>query len=170
MLAMVSPLIFTNLLNATNGMIVACFGQNPPGQPQILPTTYAACKQAFQSIPMREKAFAPIVFSHNPAAGFKVPHSWSHGGCVVRIDVVTPDAEETTTFAAIFQRAFELSAECVIKPPHFGGKSLLGKTDMLEILVIESQERKISQGARGLKGSSVLTEVPANNIISGSIA
>ena len=149
---MVSPSIFTTLLNATNGMTVGCFGQNPPGEPQLLPITYSACKKAVQNIPIREKAFAPIIFSRNPAAGFRVPHSWSHGGCVIIIDVATPDAEETTSFAAIYQRAFELSVECVIKPPHFGGKSLLGMTDMLEILVIESQERKFSQGARGLKG------------------
>lgn len=89
---------------------------------------------------------------------------------MIIIDVVTPDAEETTSFAAVYKRAFELSVECVIKPPHLGGKSLLGMTDMLEILVLESNIRESSQGGRDLKRTSVLTEVPADNITAGSVA
>ena len=60
------------------------------------------------------------------------------------IDVTTADAEETATFSEIFERAFELSVECVIRPPHLGGKCLLGTTDMLEIKIIESGIRKSS--------------------------
>ena len=104
---------------------------------------------------MREKAFAPVIFSRNPHAGFKVPHSWSHGGCVIRIDTLEADVEETATFAAVFTRAFELAAECVIKPPHFGGRSLIGTTDMLEIAVIESSIRKsLPNALKGLGGIS----------------
>ena len=93
---------------------------------------------------MGEKALAPITFSRNPDAGFKVPHSWSYGDCVVIIDVVQPGAEETTTFAAVFKRAFDLAVECVIKPPHFGGKSRLGTSGMLDVVIIESSTRKSS--------------------------
>ena len=91
---------------------------------------------------MGEKSLAPITFSQNPGAGFRVPYSWSHGNCWVCIDVVEPDAEETTTFAAVFKRAFDLAVDCVIKPPHLGGRSRLGMTQMLDIVIIESNGRK----------------------------
>ena len=139
---MVSPSIFTSLLNASNVFTIACFDQNPPSRPQLMPLTYVACKQAVLSIPLREKALAPITFSRNPDAGFRVPHSWSYEGCVVHIDMVEADAEETTTFAALFKRSFDIAVECVIKPPHFGGKSKLGTTQMLEIAIIDSSIRK----------------------------
>lgn len=145
-LAMVSLSIFTARLTASNGLTLDCFGQNPPGTPQLMPLTYTTCWQAVQSIPIHGKAFAPITFSRNPDAGFKVPHSWSHEGCVVIIDTVTADAEETTTFAEVFTRAFEISADCVINPPHLGGKSLLGEADLLEIAIIESSIRMSSHG------------------------
>ena len=151
-LAMVSASVFNALLTASNGPTLACYGQNPPSRPQLTPLTYSACKQAFQTIPMHEKAYAPIIFSRNPDAGFRVPHTWSHGGCVVRIDTLAADVEETTTFADVFMRAFELSAECVIKPPHLGGESLLGATDMLEIAIMESSERRSSYGTKNSKG------------------
>ena len=71
-----------------------------------------------------------------------VPHSWSYGDCVVLIDVVAADVEETSTFAAVFKRAFDLAVECVIKPPHLGGRSKVGTAQMLDIVIIESSPRK----------------------------
>ena len=62
------------------------------------------------------------------------------------IDTVTADAEETTTFAEVFTRAFELSVDCVINQPHLGGKSMLGETEMLGIAIIESSIRMSSHG------------------------
>ena len=154
---MVSPSIFTTLLKASSGVIQDCFVQNPPNEPQLMPLTYSACKQAILKIPVSDKAYAPIVFSRNPTAGFRLPYSWSHGGCIVIIDVTTTDAEETATFSEVFERAFELSIECVIRPPHLGGKCLLGTTDMLEITIIEPGVRKSAQGTK--RSYRVLTEV-----------
>ena len=145
---MVGPSFFTTLITASSGVTLDCFSQNPPSRPQLMPLTYSACKRAVESIPMHDKAQAPIVFSRNPDAGFRVPHSWSYGGCVVRIDTLTADAEETTTFGDMLLRAFELSVECVIMPPHLGGKSTLGMTDMLEIVMIESGTRKSSHSTK----------------------
>ena len=61
---------------------------------------------------------------------------------MIIIDVVEPNAEETSTFAAVFKRSFDIAIECVIKPPHFGGKSKLGTSKMLDIVMIESNSRK----------------------------
>ena len=85
---------------------------------------------------MGQKALAPIVFARSPDAGFKVPHSWvgeRGGNCVVEIDVSGDSVSETATFAAVLKRAFDLAVECVIKPPHLGGRSLVGEREGLEI-------------------------------------
>ena len=45
----------------------------------------------------------------------------------MEIDVIAPEVKETETFAAILKRAFDLTVECVIRPPHLGGRSFLGR-------------------------------------------
>ena len=40
---------------------------------------------------------------------------------------------ETSTFAAIFKRAFDIAVQCVIKPPHLGGKGLVGENEQLMV-------------------------------------
>lgn len=84
---------------------------------------------------MGEKALAPVIFSRSKDAGFQVPESWTYGQCTIEIDMITEDIEETTTFAAIFKRAFDLTKECVIHPPHLGGRSLLGNHGYLKIWI-----------------------------------
>ncbi len=128
-LAPVLSMLNTSLSAPTLG----CWGQNPPNETQILPITYKGCKAAIQSIPVGEKGFAPITFAHSADAGFEVPESWQSGNCVVAIDVVGPNFRETSTFAAIVERAFDLAVECVITAPHFGGRSFLGKDEGLEV-------------------------------------
>ena len=139
---MVRPSRLTHLLNASDFLSVDCFSQNPSSQPQLRPLTFTTCRQAVQRIHLSEKASAPITFSHDPDAGFRVPYSWSYGDCVVRIDIVEADAEETTTFAEVFMAGIEIAIDCVIKPPHLGGKSKLGRTQMLEMAIIESSIRE----------------------------
>ena len=141
-LAMVGPSIFTSILNASNVFAIDCFRPSRPGLPQLQPLTYVTCEKAIHKIHLNEKALAPITFSQNPNAGFMVPHSWSHGNCVIIIDVVEPNAEETATFAAVFKRGFDLAIECVINPPHLGGRSKLGTSQMLDIMMVESNARK----------------------------
>ena len=41
-----------------------------------------------------------------------------------------------STFAAIFKRAFDLMVECVIKPPHLGGKGWVGRDGQLAVSVL----------------------------------
>ena len=135
---MITASIFTHLLNASTAIPITCFRQNPPAVPQLLPLTYVACERALDKIPTRGKAQAPLTFSHSPTAGYNVPHSWSHENCIVLIDVLGDNVEETATFTTILTQAFEVALKCVIQPPHFGGKSRVGERGMLGVAIIES--------------------------------
>ena len=106
---------------------LGCYSQNPPNETQIGIITYKECKAAIVNVPLGDKSLAPLTFSRKEDAGFTTPYVWTHGVCEIAIDVVGPDVVETTTFAAIFKRGFDLMVECVIKPPHFGGIGLVGE-------------------------------------------
>lgn len=84
---------------------------------------------------MHEKSLAPITWARSPDAGFQVPQYWEFGNCVIAVDVVGGNVQETESFAAVIRRAFELAVVCVIRPPHLGGKSLLGRHNGLEIFM-----------------------------------
>ena len=121
--------------NASLSVTLGCWEQNPPPQPQLPPLTYIECKQAIRDIPMGEKALAPISFSRDPDPGFAVPYVWDFGNCAIEIDVVRVDAVASSTFAAVFKRAFDIAVECVIKPPHLGGKGLVGADELLKVSI-----------------------------------
>ena len=150
---MVNPLLLAPLLNASsllNASISApdrykCWPQNPPGEPQLTLLTYKVCREAVASIPMGEKSLAPVTFGRKPDAGFQVPQTWSRGNCAIKIDVVAEEAEETTTFAAILKRGFDLTVDCVIKEPHLGGTSLIGKKKMLSVSISASESNVSSE-------------------------
>ena len=82
---------------------------------------------------MGQKALAPLSFGRDPDAGFTVPYTWDFGSCAIEIDVLQEDDSERATFAAIFKRAFDIAVECVIKPPHLGGKGLVGEKGLLKV-------------------------------------
>ena len=135
---MVKASMFTHFLNASSAIPIGCFRQNPPSVPQLSPLTYVACQTALNKIPVRGKAHAPLTFSHSASAGYIVPHTWSNENCVVIIDVLGDDVEETTTFSVILSKVFDIALKCVINPPHFGGKSRVGERGMLGVAIIES--------------------------------
>ncbi len=152
---MVNPLIIPTFLNASNAITVGCWGQNPPGEPQLVPLTYKVCREAIMSVPMGGQSLKPITFGRSAEAGFQVPAHWEFENCAVEIDVVEDGDEERATFAAILKRAFDLAIECVIRPPHFGGRSFIGQDEKLVVCILESESGPSSQQRRSSsKGTS----------------
>jgi len=142
---MVNPSIIHSFLNVSNAITVGCWAQNPPGETQLLPLTYKVCREAISSVPMGGQSLKPITFSRSAAAGFQVPAHWDHGNCAVEIDVMEDGDEENTTFAAIVKRAFDLVIECVIRPPHFGGRSFIGEDEKLVVSIVGYESGPSSQ-------------------------
>ncbi len=88
-----------------------------------------------RKIPIGDKGAAPVIFSRTAVAGLPVPDSWHQGRCAVMIDVDGADVEETSTFVAILNEARRIMEKCVIRPPHLGGRALVGEQERLEIVV-----------------------------------
>ena len=95
---------------------------------------------------MGEKALAPLSFGRDPGAGFTVPYTWDYGNCAIEIDVLREEDEERSSFAAIFKRAFDIAVECVIKPPHLGGKGLVGQNEQLKVWIYGFDAKVSSPG------------------------
>ena len=150
------PSLVSNFSLSPISVEIGCWGQNPPGDPQLTPVKYIECKQAIRNIPIGAKALAPISFSRAPDAGFTVPYKWPYGDCTIEIDVLREDEEEISTFAAIFKRAFDIAVECVIKPPNLGGHSLVGRNERLSVVIVGPDPVVSSPG---LAGSNVNVSV-----------
>ena len=105
---------------------------------------------------MGEKALAPISFSRDPGPGFTVPYVWDVGNCAIEIDVVRKDVVASSTFAGVFKRAFDIAVECVIKPPHLGGKGLVGADELLKVAIYGVHP---AEPSRGLEASNVSVSV-----------
>lgn len=142
---MVKPSIIPTFLNASNAITIGCWGQNPPSEPQLTPLTYKICRETISSIPMGAQALKPITFGRSEHSGFMVPAHWENENCGVEIDVVEAEYVERTTFAAIWKRAFDLAIECVIHPPHFGGRSFVGEDEKLVVAIVEYEAGPSSQ-------------------------
>ena len=135
-LYMANSLSISSLISNTSlSVTLGCWEQNPPPEAQLPPLTYIECKQTIHNIPMGGKALAPVSFGRDPGAGFMVPHVWSFGNCAIEIDVTREDDMASSTFAAIFKRAFDIAVECVIKPPHLGGKGWVGVDEKLKVSI-----------------------------------
>lgn len=80
---------------------------------------------------------APIMFSHDPSKGYKVPKTWVHGDCAVEIDLIDGVDEEVATFEHLGDIALGLAVFCVEKTaPHLGGQAEIGSRNSLEVAVV----------------------------------
>ena len=133
---MTSSLSIPSVISNTSLSVApSCWKQNPSLEVQLPPLTYVECKQAICDIPMGEKALAPLSFSRDPDAGFTCPHTWKSGNCAIKIDVLQEGDKESSTFAAIFKRAFDIAVKCVIKRPNLGGQGLVGENGRLNVSI-----------------------------------
>ena len=150
------PSLISNVSLSPLSVTIGCYAQNPPSEPQLTSVKYVECKQAIRNVPMGEKALAPLSFSREPDAGFTVPYKWAYGDCTIEIDVLREGEEESSTFAAIFKRAFDIAVNCVIKPPNLGGRGLVGRNERLKV-TISGPDPEVS--SPGLVGSNVNVSV-----------
>lgn len=150
---MLHPFLIPSLLNASlttlsptlhssaPASFVYCWAQQPPQDPQLIPTTYLPCKEALKGIPLGDAGLKPVSFGRSETSGFQVPHSWRHGNCAVEIDVTDASVTETTTFAKLLIVAFEVAVECVIRGEHLGGRAVVGEDEGLHIRMYGIEDR-----------------------------
>lgn len=99
---------------------IECWADSPDSK--LAPTTFRECRHLIRQMNSFDKDEGPITFSRKPGVGYKLPVQWSLGTCVLAIDMISDDAEDTLTFREIGIEAYGVALACVITPPHLGGR------------------------------------------------
>lgn len=135
---MVNPLLILPLLNASTLTTTSagCYEQNPPGQSQLVSTTFIVCAQAINHIATGRALDTPLVFGRAVKVGHKLPDYFVqkgyYGACAIEIDM-KPGEQDTMTWRDIIVGASSLRDACVAPPPHLGGEGTAGPRQLLDI-------------------------------------
>ena len=135
---MVNPLLIVPLLNASTlkTTINGCYEQNPPGQIQLVPTTFIVCNQAINRIATGRALDRPLAFGRTVKVGHKLPdyfiHKGFYGACVIEIDMKSGE-EDILTWRDVIIGANILRDTCVSIPPHLGGEKKAGPKQLMDI-------------------------------------
>lgn len=138
---MVNPLLLLPALNASSLRTTGpdgCYTQNPPGQTQLVSTTYIVCTQAINRIATGRALNTPINFGRTVKVGHKLPDFFTqkgfYGTCVIMIDM-KEGQEDTLTWRDIVVSASSLRDICVAPPPHLGGEGKAGPRQLLDVFM-----------------------------------
>lgn len=138
---MVNPLLILPLLNTstlTTTTIDGCYEQNPPGQPQLVTTTYTVCSQAINRIAAGRALDTPLAFGRTVKVGHRLPDEFVqkgfYGTCVIKIDMKSGE-QDILTWRDIIVSASNLRDLCVATPPHLGGEGKAGPGQLLDVIM-----------------------------------
>ncbi|KAL9597121.1 MAG: hypothetical protein Q9219_005343 [cf. Caloplaca sp. 3 TL-2023] len=114
--------------------LVGCFDQIPPF-PAPIPTVFKHCHDTIKYKMMLDSKLAmlPQHFSRTEGRGVTVPAYWQTGQCLIKIDMHTETDEDTLRFFDISVQASMINIYCVARPPHWGGTSLVGPKEVMNV-------------------------------------
>ena len=114
--------------------LVYCFKQQYGRQLQL--PIAADCWHAAEQIVCGDKYQAPMEFTHSPKPGFWVPWRWTHGTCIIQIDLEPgSEAVDVTSLADIAERAVEMIRSCVVHSSKLGGRTTAGQLGLIHLMV-----------------------------------
>ena len=117
---------------------VWCFQQRPPPRLQRAITTYHDCMLLARRIVQGGKPESQIDFSRDEEVGLKVPYRLYGGTCVFEINIDPQEAREKSWAASYYEislAAIEIFPPCVVRPPHLGGLTKVGRDQVLDLYV-----------------------------------
>ncbi|KAL9594985.1 MAG: hypothetical protein Q9219_006713 [cf. Caloplaca sp. 3 TL-2023] len=143
---------------AARGMLPRCY----PIVPLIKPAP-DDCASVVEMMLEGDKASAPMHFAKDPSQGFKVPHRWINGTCLVEINLVKVE-EDTMKLSELAFAAATIMHLCTGRPSQINlGGSIMAGPD-LDMRVLLSGSKPIrksgyleSKAALQLGGQSNLT-------------
>ncbi|KAL9053246.1 MAG: hypothetical protein Q9206_004005 [Seirophora lacunosa] len=143
-------LLILLLLKEVKGL-PRCYARDVP----ILRPLPKDCARIIDLMGVGDKSSAPINFSRSPGQGFKVPHHWVAGSCVVIIDLVD-GKDDTMKLSEIAFTAALISSICVGRPGHLdmGGSDLAGPRMSMKV-VVAGRRKNVLEIAR--QGNSSLS-------------
>ena len=110
-----------------------CWTTSPKSH--LVPTTFKDCRRLIKWVNSFDQDRHPMTFSRKRGVGYQVPHQWIAGTCVLGIDMISDEAEDTLTFHEIGVEAYVLALGCVIHPPHLGGERSVGSRKLLNVTI-----------------------------------
>ena len=110
---------------------IGCWANSPDSK--LSPTTFRECRHLIKWMNSFDKDKGEITFSRKPGVGYRLPDQWMLGTCVLGIDMVSDDVEDTVTFREIGIEAYTVALACVIRPPHLGGRRPVGPKGLINV-------------------------------------
>ncbi|KAI4094014.1 MAG: hypothetical protein LQ348_005916 [Seirophora lacunosa] len=129
-----------------------CWKRKEPTSTDFTPTVFKQCLNAIadQVIVDAKMARVPQLFTRTPGKGFRVPHAWASGNCVIGIDVHSEGDEDTLRLYDIAVQATLLNIGCVARPPHYGGTILVGSQGVMNVTIMGWPFPEARNPGRGL--------------------
>lgn len=113
-----------------------CFAQRQVHDIQLKPISYMDCLKAAEKATFGGKAGAPMHFSRDPGVGMRMPASWAHGSCVIRIDTREPKDDDSFPMFDVANAASLIAERCTKRDtPGLGGLGLIGPKKVIMIFV-----------------------------------
>ncbi|KAL8777824.1 MAG: hypothetical protein Q9213_007695 [Squamulea squamosa] len=117
---------------------VACFETSDH---PIVTTTYHDCFQVIKFLMSHGRTRLPTLFSRKPNVGYELPEQWIYRSCLLYLDMVDDDEEETTSFKDVAVAAGTVMVGCVVRPPHMGGTQYVGPKRVMNVTLFGTPVR-----------------------------
>ena len=124
---------FALLVTYIDAGVLECWAADPGTH--LVPTTFKECRHLIKWMNSFDRDRDPMKFTRKHRVGYQVPRQWIAGTCVLAIDMISDEAEDTLTFHEIGIEAYVLALGCVIQPPHLGGKRSVGQRKLLNVTI-----------------------------------
>jgi len=147
-----------------------CIERPQAGEPIRFYPDSTHCAHALDQIVKGDKASAPMLISRTE--GYKVPHYWWVGSCLIYINTsdLVPTKPVTLPLLVVVRMALEIMNNCITQGPGLGGVSFLGSWDgsggVLDLVVVG---RDMSQSDMGTPPSDRVAAAIARSFGSGRI-
>lgn len=127
----------TSILNITNALEpeTGCFHQSPPNEPQLSRTNFVDCFNAERKIGAYD-THRPIRFRRNDDTTFVLPNSFTYRTCVIFVDMISADAEDSFYVEQIRDVAIDTARRCTALHQALGGKGIARPKKLMEVLVL----------------------------------
>ncbi len=116
-------------------------------KPDRLPARYQDCESA--AMKMHSVADTRrYIFGRGSFATYKLPRTFSHGTCVVNLDMVYEEETDILTFVEVRSAVLLLARSCTLGPVfHVGGVAAVGPANALFVTIFGSVSRAPASSA-----------------------
>lgn len=139
-----SSRVVGSLARGTFGEYTGCLGQDPSVPHEE--ATYLDCLNAAWKMDVGNDPRARRYISRHrryPDRDFLVPAAFIRGSCIIYVDTVNDNDHDMLSMLDIRRVVLEVIDQCVKPSPHLGGKDLVGRKQVIKVLVFGHEASKV---------------------------